>query len=423
MKLLFIFVVACIAAAYGQTASLKGVVTDETGAIVPKATVTISAKGVEKSSVSAGDGSYAFSGLPYGTYAVRASAPDLGAQPSSINLNSATQVFNITLRIAATKQQVNVEDQPGAALSVESANNASALVLRGSDLDALSDDPEDLQAELLALAGPAAGPNGGQIFIDGFSGGQLPAKDSIREIRINQNPFAPEFDKLGLGRIEIFTKPGSDKFRGAFSYNFANDFWNSRNPYAAQKAPFSLNELSGNLNGPVGKKASFFLDAQREFIDNGSVINGVTLDPQTLVIVDPYTASLTALQRRTSISPRFDAQLTPNNTLMVRYRFNRDAIEDAGAGAFNLASRAVRFVNTNQTVQVTDSIVLGAATINETRFQYFRPVVELTPNSDAPGIQVLAAFNGGGAQTGHSIDRQNTYEIQNYTSIAHGAHF
>jgi hypothetical protein len=46
------------------------------------------------------------------------------------------------------------------------------------------------------LAGPAAGPNGGTIYIDGFSGGELPPKNTIREIRINQNPFSPEYDRL-----------------------------------------------------------------------------------------------------------------------------------------------------------------------------------------------------------------------------------
>ena len=70
------------------------------------------------------------------------------------------------------------------------------------------------QTDLQALAGPSAGPNGGQIYIDGFTGGQLPPKSSIREIRINQNPFSAEYDKLGYGRIEIFTKPGTDKYHG-----------------------------------------------------------------------------------------------------------------------------------------------------------------------------------------------------------------
>ena len=71
-------------------------------------------------------------------------------------------------------------------------------------------DPDELASELQALAGPSAGPNGGQIYVDGFTAGELPPKSAIREIRINQNPFSAEYDKLGYGRIEIFTKPGME---------------------------------------------------------------------------------------------------------------------------------------------------------------------------------------------------------------------
>jgi hypothetical protein len=62
--------------------------------------------------------------------------------------------------------------------------------------------PTDLLADLQALAGASAGPGGGSVFIDGFSGGQLPSKDSIREIRINSNPFSAEYDRLGYGRMQ-----------------------------------------------------------------------------------------------------------------------------------------------------------------------------------------------------------------------------
>ena len=100
-------------------------------------------------------------------------------------------------------------------MSVDPSSNVGALVLKNEDLDALPDDPDDLQADLQALAGPAAGPNGAQFFVDGFSGGQLPPKSSIREIRINSNPFSAEFDRPGFGRIEILTKPGTDTFHGS----------------------------------------------------------------------------------------------------------------------------------------------------------------------------------------------------------------
>src|SRR5205814_10543959 len=114
--------------------------------------------------------------------------------------------FNITLKIAAIESQVKVNaDTP---LSTEQSNNANQQVITGKDLDALPDDPDELAAALQALAGPSVGPNGGQIFVDGFSGGNLPPKDAIREIRINQNPFARENDQP-CGRIDILTRQGT----------------------------------------------------------------------------------------------------------------------------------------------------------------------------------------------------------------------
>lgn len=156
--------------------------------------------------------------MPGGDYTVQASAPDLVlAQTAKITLNSGIRTLNLQLRVATTAQQVTVADVGAPVVTVDSSNNASATILKGADLDALSDDAEDLQADLVALAGPSTGPSGGSIFVDGFSGGQLPAKESIREIRINQNPFSPEYDRISLGRIEILTKPGTAKLRGAVS--------------------------------------------------------------------------------------------------------------------------------------------------------------------------------------------------------------
>src|SRR5258708_38608708 len=91
------------------------------------------------------------------------------------------------------------------------------VVMKGKDMEALSAYPDELKSELEALAGPSAGPNGGQISIDGFPGGTLPPKASIREIRINQNPFSAEYHRLGYGRIEIFTKPRTDQVHGQIS--------------------------------------------------------------------------------------------------------------------------------------------------------------------------------------------------------------
>src|SRR5205814_439824 len=147
-----------------------------------------------------------------------------------------TATLDVTLKITIEeKVTVNAET---VGVNTDPENNVGALVLRGPDIESLPDDPEDLQAALQALAGPAAGPNGGQIYIDGFSGGRMPPLASIREIRINSNPYSAEYDRPGFGRIEILTKPGTDRFRGQASFSFNNQALNSRNPFAATRPPY-----------------------------------------------------------------------------------------------------------------------------------------------------------------------------------------
>jgi hypothetical protein len=311
-RLPLLLALLCISySALGQTpsATLRGQVMDETGAVIPGATVTVEGPaGLTKTVTTGNDGIYSFVGLPAGDYTVHVSAAQMVlAEPAKVSLRGGgVQTVNLELKVAPTQQSITVEESPGITVSTDPSNNATAMVLKGTDLEALADDPDDLAADLQALAGPSAGTSGGQIFVDGFSGGELPPKESIREIRTNQNPFSPEYDTLGLGRIEILTKPGTDKFHGTAFYNFGDSFWNSRNPYAAEKAPFLLKEYGVSISGPVGRRASYALLVQREAVDNGAIINGSTVDAQTLAIIDPYTQVFSVPQRRTTVTPRLD---------------------------------------------------------------------------------------------------------------------
>jgi hypothetical protein len=405
-----------------QTAALHGLVTDESGAVIPGAKVSLAGpSGLKKTSTADNSGAYAFAGLPQGDYAVQASAPELAqAEPAKVSLKSGSQTLNLVLRVASMVEKVTVRENAAPSLSTDSTNNASALVLRGDDLQALSDDPYDLAADLAALAGPSAGPNGGSMFIDGFSGGELPPKESIREIRINQNPFSPEYDKLGYGKIEIFTKPGTEKYHGTADWNFADQFWNTRNPYSATKAPFLLNELEGNAGGPLTHRSSFSVDAQRNMVDNGSITNAVTVDRQALAIV-PYNNTITTPGRFTRVSPRIDYQLGEKHTLMFRYGITHSDVRDNGIGAFDLPARGYHSQFTNQTVQASDTALLGRA-VNETRFQFYRSASQSIANTGGPTIQALGSFNDGGSTVGQTFDKQNSYEFQNYTSMVKGRH-
>ncbi len=419
--LAFVFVLLFLGAhAFAQTASLRGQVFDESGAVVPKATVALTGSdGQTKAEKTLDDGSYFFTGLKPGQYTMNASAPKLQSAPVPVTLKQGVQTLRLEVKVTAVQEQVTVQDNSGPDLSTESANNASALVLKGKDLETLADDPEDLATDLQSLAGPSAGPGGDSIYIDGFSGGQLPPKDAIREIHINQNPFAPEYDKLGYGRVEILTKPGANKFHGNGYYNFGDSVWNSRNPYAAEKAPFLLKEYGGSLEGPVSKQASFFLTVDRAAIDNGAIINGTTLNPNTFSILDPYTQVFRIPQRRIRISPRIDYQLTPNDTLSLRYQFSDADIQHSGVGGFNLVSTGVHNHGTDQTIQLSNALVLGTNALNETRFQFYRAKISSVSDNSAPQVDVLNSFIGGGAQVGSSLNTLNTYELQNNMTMTH----
>src|SRR6266516_7641790 len=106
-------------------------------------------------------------------------------------------------------------------------------------------------------------PQGGQIYTDGFAGG-VPPKSSIREIRINSNPFSAEYDQPGNGRVEILTKPGGETVHGQFSTQFNNQDFNTRSPLYVQSSslpPYKNLLWNGNIGGPIKRnKASFTLD-------------------------------------------------------------------------------------------------------------------------------------------------------------------
>src|ERR1700735_1626275 len=281
--LVFIMLLAVSAALAQTPGSLKGQVLDPSGAAGPGATVTLTGpNGVVKVAQSDNNGAYSVVGLPPGKYTIRVIAAGFDLFEGSIAdlPGGRASTFDTKMSVASEKQEVTVKDTQQ--VELDRAKNAGALVLKEADPDMLSDDPDDLQADLLALAGPAAGPNGGQIFIDGFSSGQLPPKDSIREIRINSNPFSAEFDRIGFGRIEILTKPGTDKLHGSLFFQADDGALDARNPYATLKPSFLTRQFQGTFSGSINKKTSFFLDFSDRNQNEQALIKATILSPNFL---------------------------------------------------------------------------------------------------------------------------------------------
>ncbi len=160
MIVIFVLLAPLLFSAQAQVASLRGQVTDQNGAIVVGAKVTArGSSGYVKSTTTDSGGSYSLTNLPTGEYLIEATAPSLVLQePVKITLKSGTQVVNLQLSVFIPEQKITIQENNRTTVSTDANANASAQVLRGDDLDALGDSPEDLQEALMALAGPSAGP-------------------------------------------------------------------------------------------------------------------------------------------------------------------------------------------------------------------------------------------------------------------------
>ena len=401
-----------------QTGGLTGQVVDANGAVVVGATVTaVDASLKEKTVVTNNQGAFTINGLAPGNYTIRVTAPTFGFYENTEIAITAGGREELTVALSAQiSEQVEVSE--AGQIDTNPDSNASAQILSGKDLEALPEDPDELEAALQALAGPSAGPNGGQIYIDGFTGGRLPPRESIREIRINQNPFSAEFERLGFGRIEVLTRPGTDKLRGSVFFNFNDETLNSRNPFAVNRAPSQTRFFGGNLSGPVQKgKSSFFVDVNNQNIDNNRVVNATILDPS--FNITPFQRDVTVPTERFTFSPRFDYQINAANTLVARYSYTRIK-SDSFNGGFFLPELTSQSSFNEHEFRLTETAILNPKTVNETRFEYSIERRGQVGDNSIPTINVSGAFVGGGAQIGDNFTDNNNFELQNYTTTSLG---
>ena len=419
---------AQISSAPITTGTLRGHITDPTGALIPGAKVTVSnSSGAALNSATAdSSGAYSIGGLAPGGYILSATFAGFAPFNSPLIVLAAGQSkrVDISMAIEVAQQSVTVTDDTPQ-VNIDASGNSSAIVLKGKDLDALSDDPDELSSELTALAGPSAGPNGGQIYIDGFTGGQLPPKSAIREIRINQNPFSAEYDKLGYGRIEILTKPGTDKLHGQFLMQGNDDVFNTANPFDSVVPAYHSLQYSGNMNGALSKWASFFISVDQRDNQNDSIyslVEAPVAGPSPYPFeVGPLSGALLSPSTRTNIAPRIDLQLGQRNTVTARYQYYRNSTT-GNIGSTSLSTQSTTQTSSESTIQLSDSFIVNEHAVNETRFQYLRDYSSTSPASTVPQVGIPQTLTAGGATVQTSNDHTNHLELQNLTTMSIGAH-
>ncbi len=427
ISLALFFVAIEISAHNGLTpqaqATLRGQITDELGGLIAGASITlVDSNGVEKTTTSTREGIYVISGLAPGKYTLRIKATgfDMYENQEVTLSNRTSQTLDVRMAVETRKENVDVQSDTATRVTLDPDSTAHGTVLRGADLDVLPDDPDQLAADLKLLAGPSEGPNGTEIIVDGFTGAKIPSKTSIREVRLNANPYTAEQENFGFGRIQIFTKPGATKVHGQSFFNYNNEHLNARNPFAPTNTPYLSKLYGGSFSGPVfGKKGSYFLDVQRREVDDTATINAIVLDPAFNIV--PFRDVAPIPQRLTSFSTRFDYQLNRDNTLVARYDFSRTT-QTSGFVQFALPSRSYQWANREHSFRLSETYVVNPTVLNETRFQFRSSTIDRDENNSDVAINVPGAFLGGGPQIGMASRSQHIYELNNTTTWARDLH-
>jgi hypothetical protein len=237
--------------AFAQAAPGRLVITvaDQTTAVIPGAKVTVTrTDGPEPRAVQTVDtseqGIASIGGLAAGRYTIRVEFPGFDAGTmTDVRVRAGENRQRVVLAIQKLEDTVTVGQDPQNAAS-DRRGPAFGTTLTREQIDALSDDPDELKRQLQEIAGVGA-----VIRVDSFEGAQLPPKSQIRMIRISRDAFAAENHFAGGIQIDIVTQPGIGPLRGNASTRIRDGSMTGRSPFVPKKGPERSQDYSVGLNG------------------------------------------------------------------------------------------------------------------------------------------------------------------------------
>jgi hypothetical protein len=394
---LFVFAWCALlpAAALAQAnASLRVTVRDETEAALIHATVTlVDADGVPRTVLVNESGVAIFSELRQGTYQITVDAEGFQSFTGPVTLRRGNNDAIATLMVTF-REQVEVTE-----LSADTRrDNGFSTTLSREEIDALSDDPDEMAEQLRQMAGPGA-----QIFIDGFRGGRLPPKDQIQQIRFNSNSFSAEYHEAGMVRIEVITKPGQGNWRGMMNFGFRDESMNATNKFATERGPEQHKRFMFNTQGPLVKGKTGLSIA---------VDGNMSYDAQTIVATTP-AGEVNGQVRRpvegVNATLRFEQLLGPTSQIRAEYSRRENTRRNLGVGDFELPERAYAIDTVTDLLRIRNTRTIGKKVFSELRFEAAQSADSTTSVSNAQAIRVLDQFTTGGAgQMGTREGRQFT---------------
>ncbi len=388
---------AHVAAQPTPTVTVTGVVQDQTGAVLPGATVDLlTAAGVLVQSATAnGAGTFRFEKVPPAQYQLTARFE--GFTPASVRLRVTTRApaaQKLVLGIAGLTDELTVSNAT-VALGATAAGNIDAVSVDTATLESLPVFDNDYIATMSRfLDAGSLGNAGVTIVVNGMEVNALNVSSSaVQQIKINQDPYSAEYSRPGRGRVEIITKPGGREYHGDVNAIVRDARLNARNAFATTKPPEERRIFEGFFGGPLGHsgKTSFMLSANDAILDQQAFIYALGL---TGVIQDAVPQA----SGRALVSGSITHQVSDANTFSIRPNYQYESDENRGAGGTTLASAATTFKHHEQQITYTQQTVWRPTLLNQFQVLFGHEREPTTSASSSVGIVVAGAFTGGGGQ-------------------------
>ncbi|HJR61765.1 MAG TPA: carboxypeptidase-like regulatory domain-containing protein [Vicinamibacterales bacterium] len=373
---------------------LQVVVKDPSGAVIPGAIVQV--KGAEERTASVVRGDIASDGqgvaraedLVPGRYTIEVSFPAFETLViPDVRVRAGDNRREAVLKIQKLDETVSV-GRDKATVASDPNNDRFNTVLSKDQINALPDDPDEMERVLKEMAGPGA-----VMRVDGFRGGKLPPKAQIRSIRFSRDMYAAENHAAGMVFVDIVTQPGLGPLRGSLDFLFRDDSLNARNAFVTEKGPEQTQQYTFNMSGTLRKeRTSFSLSATGASLYDSANINALSPDG---------SRSLAAIRRpadRLNFNGRLDHAINKAHTLRANLQTNGNQQKSLGVGGFELGDRSFARTTDDSMLRLSEGGPWSRNVFVENRLQLRRQATTARSDIEAQAVRVLDTFTIGGAQ-------------------------
>jgi outer membrane receptor protein involved in Fe transport len=416
-RLLIPLLLALIYSAQAQTnLSVRGFVTDSTGAAVPGATIRLetAAGQLIADTKAVQDGTFALFRLAPGDFSLVVPAySGFAIHAMPLHLTDSVTNLHIRLSLEAVSQEVTVGGEQ--ALSIDASANRDTISMSGESLKRLPVFDQDPIATLTPFLDASSGSSGGvTLIVDGIEMKGLGVSASaIQEVRINNDPYSAEYTRPGRGRIEVTTKPGSSQFHGEANFIFRDSILNAKNHFALTRPPETRRIYEGHLTGPIGNGGHTSFAASGSYRQQNTAAIVSAVGPS-----GPINQNVPTPNRNSQASVRITHDFSPNHRLAVGYNFQQSTSINAGVGGIILAEAGYDLASREDDAIFNDRLILNPNLINQLMITFEKDEDITRSVTDAQSIQVSGSFIGGGAQA--DVNRtENTIHVNEIVSWSH----